>query len=332
MTSTDNNGGQFKRKKLKIDGWVILDKPLEMPSTKAVSIIRKYFNAAKAGHSGTLDPLATGILPIALGEATKTIPYVMDATKDYAFTVSWGAETTTDDREGALTKTHDSRPSKADVDGILSQFTGRIMQTPPIFSAIKKDGKRAYDMARKGEDVVLDARAVDIHRLECLDCTEDEASFLAVTGKGVYIRALGRDMARALGTAGHITKLRRLRVGPFSEEKSISLDFFEKMNNSADALEDHSLKKGALKVLHPVQVALDDIPAFAITEDDALRLRRGQKIALDAGIVIDGIAQNQVDLDADDVVMTALHKGHLVALVAVHQHTASPMRVFNLVL
>ncbi|MCE2516426.1 MAG: tRNA pseudouridine(55) synthase TruB [Alphaproteobacteria bacterium] len=316
MTRHDGSApGQFKRKKLKIDGWVILDKPLTVPSTKAVNIIRRCFGAAKAGHSGTLDPLATGILPIALGEATKTIPYVMDASKDYAFTVKWGEETTTDDREGEVTIRHDHRPSLDEVNAILDQFRGPISQVPPIYSAIKKDGKRAYDMARNNEEVQLDARQVEIHQLNCLSCDDHEASFQVTTGKGAYIRSLGRDMARALGTAGHIVQLRRLRVGPFSLDKSISLDFFEEIDNSADAF----------KALHPVMTALDDIPALAITEEDALRLRRGQKIELKAGMT-----SPKADPDADDVVMTAVHQGQLVALITVNGPTASPIRVFNL--
>ena len=307
--------GQLKRKKLKIDGWVILDKPLTVPSTKAVNIIRRSFSAAKAGHSGTLDPLATGILPIALGEATKTIPYVMDATKDYAFTVKWGEETTTDDREGDVTIRHDHRPDLDQVKAVLGQFTGRISQVPPIYSAIKKDGKRAYDMARNNEEVALDAREVEIHRLDCLSCDDNEARFQVTTGKGAYIRSLGRDMARALGTAGHIVQLRRLRVGPFSLDRSISLDFFEEIDDSAKAF----------KALHPVMTALDDIPALAITEEDAFRLRRGQKIALEAGL-----SPAKADPDADDVVMTAVLNGQLVALITVDGPTASPIRVFNL--
>jgi tRNA pseudouridine55 synthase len=311
MTAAEAPRQSGKRVKAKIDGWVILDKPLHAPSTKAVNIIRRCFNAAKAGHSGTLDPLASGILPIALGEATKTIPYVMDASKDYAFTIAWGVETTTDDREGEVTVTSTHRPSKAEIEAILEQFTGRISQVPPIYSAIKKDGKRSYDLARNNEDVTLDARDVDIHRLTCIDCDEDSARFEVTTGKGAYIRSLGRDMARALGSAGHISALRRLRVGPFSLEASISLDFFEKITNSADAFE----------ALHPVLTALDDIPALAITEDDATRLRRGQKIAVDP---------STSDSDADDVVMTALYQGQLVAMVQRRGGTASPIRVFNL--
>ena len=304
-------GSGQKRIKAKVNGWVILDKPLHTPSTKAVNIIRRAFNAAKAGHSGTLDPLASGILPIALGEATKTIPYVMDATKDYAFDITWGAETTTDDREGDETLTSDHRPDMAAINAIIPQFTGQISQVPPIYSAIKKDGKRSYDLARNNQEVELDARTVDIHHLVCLSSDDTKASFEVTTGKGAYIRSLGRDMARALGTRGHISALRRMRVGPFSLDASISLDFFEKIDNSADAFE----------ALHPVSTALDDIPALAITEDDATRLRRGQKIEVDASAQIS---------DADDVVMTAIYQGQLVAMVSLRHTTASPIRVFNL--
>ena len=307
---TASSSGQ-KRTWAKVNGWVILDKPLHTPSTKAVNIIRRAFNAAKAGHSGTLDPLASGILPIALGEATKTIPYVMDATKDYAFEVTWGAETTTDDREGEETLTSDHRPTMDEITSIIPQFTGRISQVPPIYSAIKKDGKRSYDLARNNQEVELDPREVDIHSLVCLANDTDKASFNVTTGKGAYIRSLGRDMARALGTRGHISSLRRLRVGPFSLDASISLDFFEKIDNSADAFE----------ALHPVTTALDDIPALAITEEDATRLRRGQKIEVDRSTIVS---------DADDVVMTAIYQGQLVAMVSLRHTTASPIRVFNL--
>ncbi len=307
---TASSSGQ-KRTRAKVNGWVILDKPLHTPSTKAVNIIRRAFNAAKAGHSGTLDPLASGILPIALGEATKTIPYVMDATKDYAFEVTWGAETTTDDREGEETLTSDYRPTMDKITAIIPNFTGRISQVPPIYSAIKKDGKRSYDLARNNQEVELDPREVDIHSLVCLANDDDKASFNVTTGKGAYIRSLGRDMARALGARGHISSLRRLRVGPFSLDASISLDFFEKIDNSADAFE----------ALHPVSTALDDIPALAITEEDATRLRRGQKIEVDRSTIVS---------DADDVVMTAIYQGQLVAMVSLRHTTASPIRVFNL--
>ncbi len=307
---------QNKIDRNKIDGWVILDKPLHVTSTKAVNMVRHCFNAAKAGHAGTLDPLASGILPIALGEATKTIPYVVDGTsKDYGFTVSWGAATDTDDREGAVIETHDHRPTEADINAILPQFTGLIDQVPPIYSAIKKDGRRAYDMARNNEQVTLSSRKIDILSLRCVAASQDEASFVAVTGKGAYIRSLGRDMARALGTVGHISDLRRLRVGLFSESQSIPLDFFEKIDNSADAF----------KALHPVSVALDDIPALTITEADASRLRRGQKIEADSGLVLPPPIEG-----SGDVVMAAYCQGHLVAMVSVCGGTVFPVRVFNL--
>ena len=306
---------QTKRIKNKVDGWVILDKPLEVTSTQAVGIIRRAFSAAKAGHSGTLDPLASGILPIALGEATKTIPFVMDATKDYDFTIAWGAETTTDDREGDITVTSDHRPDMDAINAIIPQFMGRIQQIPPAYSAVKLDGKRAYDLARQGEVVDIKPRDADIHALTCHDNSSAEARFSVTTGKGVYVRSLARDIARALGTAGHVKILRRCRVGPFSLDQSISLDFFREIEDSATAF----------TALHPVLTALDDIPALAISEEDASRLRRGQKIVIDpASVQID-----QHD-EADDVVMTALCDGQLVAIVTLRGHTASPSRVFNL--
>ena len=307
--------GQIKRPKHKINGWVILDKPLEVTSTQAVGAVRRAFSAAKAGHSGTLDPLASGILPIALGEATKTIPFVMDATKDYDFTIAWGAETTTDDREGDVTVTSDHRPDPADITAILPQFMGRIQQIPPAYSAIKLDGKRAYDLARQGEEVVIKPRDADIYALTCHDSNADEAHFSVTTGKGVYVRSLARDIARALGAAGHIKTLRRCRVGPFSLDQSITLDFFRGIEDSADAF----------KALHPVLTALDDIPAVAISEEDATRLRRGQKIVINP----DDLKIDQHD-EADDVVMTALCDGQLVAIITWRGHTASPSRVFNL--
>jgi tRNA pseudouridine55 synthase len=310
---------QKKHPMNKVNGWVILDKPLEVTSTKAVNIIRRTFRAIKAGHSGTLDPLATGILPIALGEATKTIPYVMDASKEYDFTITWGAETITDDREGQITTTSDHRPSRDDIAAVLPKFIGKIKQVPPTYSAIKLDGRRAYDLARNNEEVELKARDALVHALECHNHNEIEARFSVTTGKGVYVRSLARDLARALGTAGHIKTLRRCRVGPFSLDRSISLDFFEKIDNSAVAFE----------ALHPVLTALDDIPALAISKEDAIRLRRGQKIMIDEVQVNLGADTNQHD-EVDNVVMTALWDGQLVAIVSLSGQTASPSRVFNL--
>lgn len=300
--------GQKRPQKQHVHGWVILDKPEGVPSTKAVNIVRRAFNAAKAGHSGTLDPLASGILPIALGEATKTIPHVMDASKDYDFTIAWGAETETDDREGEVTITAESRPESDAIKQILPQFTGRITQTPPLYSAIKLDGRRAYDLARNNEIVDMPQREVDIHNLDLISNDTAAASFSATTGKGAYIRSLGRDMARQLGSAAHITHLRRKRVGPFGLDLSISLDFFENIADSADAFE----------ALHPVMTALADIPAFAIAEHDAERLRCGQKIA----------APSESHQGGD--VAVALHQDVPIAIVHIDKGEASPKRVFNL--
>ncbi len=296
---------QHRRPRRKINGWVILDKPVGVTSTSAVNRVRRAFEASKAGHAGTLDPLASGILPIALGEATKTIPFVMDATKDYEFTLKWGEETETDDQEGSVTRTSDHRPDKAEVEAVLPALTGRIMQVPPAYSAIKTDGRRAYDRARNNEVVELAPRPVDIHQLELIDHDEAEARLRATTGKGAYIRSLARDNGRAVGGAAHVVHLRRLRVGPFWEEKSISLDFFDDIDNSAEAFE----------ALHPVSTALDDIPAVAITDHDAERLRCGQKIAVSA---------------RDDVVAIGVNDGQLVAILRIEDGIASPQRVFNL--
>lgn len=314
MPSTANDVPRRARGKKAVHGWVILDKGLTIPSTKAVNIIRRAFNAAKAGHAGTLDPLATGILPIALGEATKTIPYVMDATKDYLFTVKWGEATNTDDREGEVIAVSDIRPGEEAIRAALPRFTGRIDQVPPRFSAIKKDGRRAYDLARADIEVELNPRKVDIHQLDMVEAMQDEASFRVTTGKGAYIRSLARDLARDLGTEGHVVALRRTRVGPFSEARSISLDFFEQIDNSADAFE----------ALHPVLTALADIPALAISENDAQRLRCGQKIA------VSDISMTETGPQGDDVTALALCDGALVAIIRVSGGTASPLRVFNL--
>jgi len=314
MPSTGNDAPPVRPARQAVHGWVILDKGLTIPSTKAVNIVRRAFNAAKAGHAGTLDPLATGILPIALGEATKTIPYVMDATKDYLFTIKWGEATSTDDREGEVIARSDFRPDAAAIRTALPRFTGRIDQVPPRYSAIKKDGRRAYDLARADVEVELSSRQVDIHRFELIEDGADEARFKVTTGKGAYIRALARDLAQELGTEGHVAMLRRTRVGPFSEEKSISLDFFEQIDNSADAFE----------ALHPVLTALADIPALAITENDAHRLRCGQKIA------VSGITMKETGPLADNVTALALADGALVAIIRILGGTASPLRVFNL--
>jgi len=300
----------------KVDGWLILDKPVGMTSTEAVARVKRLFGAAKAGHAGTLDPLASGCLPVALGEATKTVANVMDGRKLYRFTVRWGVETTTDDTEGAVAATSDRRPSPDEIRALLSEFTGDVLQVPPRFSAVKIAGERAYDLAREGAPVELVARVIAVHRLELIECPDpDHAVFLAECGKGAYVRALARDMGRRLGVYGHVVALRRLAVGPFGEMHMISLEKLEELSHKAGA------SGGALarEALYSVATALDGIPALAMTERDAARLRRGQAVILrgrDAP-VMSGPAY-------------AISGGVPVALGEVDKGAFNPRRVFNL--
>jgi len=260
-----------KKKGEPVTGWLVLDKPEGVTSTQAVGICRRVFNAQKAGHGGTLDPLASGILPIAFGEATKTVGYVMEADKDYVFTIVWGSSTTTQDREGAVTATSDVRPARNDIIEKLAAFVGEIDQVPPQYSAIKVNGERAYDLAREGETVELAARKVIVHEARLEDCpSPDEAIFFVRCGKGFYIRALVRDLAAALGAEGHVGALRRTRVGQFSADAAIQLSILEQMSDKA-ALDES---------LVPLETALDDIPALAITGEEASRLRQGREIVL----------------------------------------------------
>ncbi|MBR9825071.1 MAG: tRNA pseudouridine(55) synthase TruB [Alphaproteobacteria bacterium] len=260
-----------RRKGEDIHGWVILDKPLDMTSTQAVSAVRRLFNAKKAGHAGTLDPLATGILPIALGEATKTVPFAMESDKEYRFMVKWGERTDTLDAEGEVIATSDALPGEEAIKAALSRFTGEIEQIPPAYSAIKVDGERAYDLAREGETVELDARAVRIDALDLLGCpSADRAEFTMRCGKGAYVRSLARDIAHTLGTEGHIVELRRTRVGGFKAEESFTLDVLKEMAH----------KGAASEALLPVQTALDDIPALAVTDDETFQLKQGRSIVL----------------------------------------------------
>ncbi|MEL7543562.1 MAG: tRNA pseudouridine(55) synthase TruB [Pseudomonadota bacterium] len=303
-----------KKRGRPVSGWLILDKPLGITSTKAVGMTKRMFDAQKAGHAGTLDPLATGILPLALGEATKTVPFVMDGTKGYRFTVRWGACTTTDDTEGEIVETRDARPPRAEIEAALPAFMGDIRQIPPKFSAIRIDGERAYDLARDGEQFEIAARDVVVETLDLIDCPDtDTAVFEAVCGKGTYVRALARDIGETLGCLGHVTALRRTRVGPFSEDDSISLAKLEELSDKAA---DRAELDG---VLAPVESALDDIPALPISSDDAARLKRGQSVLLrgrDAPILKGPVY--------------ALSRGTLVALGEIHHGEMRPTRVFNL--
>ncbi len=257
-----------RSQRVEVNGWVILDKPVGMTSTHAVSRLKRIFNAKKAGHAGTLDPLASGLLPIAFGEATKTVPFVQDGEKAYRFTVRWGIETDTDDTEGRETQTSDQRPTIAQIEAALPHFTGTIMQVPPAFSAIKVNGERAYDMARDGEAVELAARPIIIHSLEIVSTSRDEAVFEAQCGKGTYVRAIARDLGRLLGCFGHVTYLRRTRVGPFTEPDSCQITDLEDAPGAAFSL------------MRPVEAGLLEVPCVVVDRDGAARLRRGQSLIL----------------------------------------------------
>lgn len=254
-----------------ISGWIAVDKPPGLTAAAVVARVKRALDAAKAGHGGTLDPLATGILPLALGEATKTVNFVMDGTKTYEFEVTWGAATDTDDRDGAVIRTSDVRPAAEAIRAALPAFTGIIQQIPPDYSAIKVDGRRAYDMARKKEALDLAARPVHVHSFLFLESPDpDHGLFRVDCGKGTYIRALVRDLSRTLGTEGHISVLRRTRCGVFTEKRAISLDKLEALGDKAADSE----------YLLPVGTVLDDIPALALTEEEARRMTLGQAIAL----------------------------------------------------
>jgi len=288
-----------------VDGWVALDKPVGLTSTQAVSRLKRIYNAQKAGHAGTLDPLASGILPVAFGEATKTVPFVQDGEKAYRFTVLWGVETDTDDSDGRAMRESAVRPERAAIEALLPQFVGEIMQTPPQFSAIKIAGERAYDIAREGELVDLKPRAVKIRSLTLIDASRDDATFVMECGKGAYVRALARDLGRILGCFGHVTALRRTRVGPFLEEDAYTLDEIEMQNMAAEAL-------------LSVEAGLAELPCVVVDRDTAARLRRGGSVILRGR-----------DAPHEGVVYAACG-GVPVAFGEIVQGALAPARVFNL--
>lgn len=290
----------------KIDGWVVLDKSAGMTSTQAVSRLRRLARAEKAGHAGTLDPLATGVLPIAFGEATKTVAYVQNAAKRYSFVVRWGEERATDDAEGEVVESSASRPGAADIAAVLPEFTGEIQQTPPRFSAIKLDGERAYALARAGLETDLKPRPVRIDGFELVECLDGErARFDVRCGKGAYVRALARDIGRRLGCLGHVTELRRTQVGPFAATAAFSLDMLAESWQEA----------GSSEHLLPVETALVDIPALALTGVQAERLRQGQTVRV---------------LRTADGTVCVTAAGRPVALAEVAAGEVRPVRVFNL--
>ena len=295
-----------KRKGKPINGWVILDKPLGRSSTWAVGEVRHITGAAKAGHGGTLDPLATGVLPIALGEATKTVSYIQDGSKIYRFTLRWGQATETDDSEGEVVETSSVRPAQAEIQAALGDFTGEISQAPPAYSAIKVDGKRAYALARDGKAPDMVPRIVRVDRFHWLASpTPDTAEFEVECGKGTYIRAMARDLARSLGTVGHVASMRRLAVGAMTEAQAISLERLGEVVHSA----------APDGYLHPVELALADIPALDLTEPQAQRLRAGQMVRVPT---------------ANPGAVCAMADGLPIALARVEDGEVRAVRVFNL--
>ena len=290
------------------------DKPYGMTSTQAMAKVRWIFNAEKAGHGGTLDPLASGLLPIALGEATKTVQWAMDGRKVYRFTAKWGEQRTTDDLEGDVAATSGARPSQTDIDSILEQFRGEIMQAPPAFSAIKIGGERAYDLARAGEAVDLAPRPVFVEELRLTGIPDaDHATFEVVCGKGTYIRAIARDMGRALGCLGHVTMLRRVAVGPFAEADMIPLEMLEDMRHKAPG---DIAKKG---VLRPIETVLDGIPALAVTDAEGQRLRQGQAVLL-----------RGASAPIAEAAVLVTWGGKPLGICSIEQGSLKPKRLFNL--
>jgi tRNA pseudouridine55 synthase len=305
-----------RRKGEAISGWICLDKPENLGSTQAVSRVRRAFGAQKAGHAGTLDPLADGILPIALGEATKTVPFLMEAEKTYRFTIAWGETTTTLDREGPVTAASTVRPTPAAVAAALTGLVGEIDQIPPDYSAIKVGGERAYDLAREGVVMDLAPRRVVIRRAELLAVLDaDHIEVEIDCGKGTYVRSLVRDLAQAVGAEAHVARLRRLRVGPFTEARAMGLENLEALCHRGKALE----------VLLPVETALDDIPALAVTDEDAFRLTQGRSVVL---------LPRQVETLAARLTasrtVSALSRDRLVALCEMRAGRLNPTRVFHL--
>lgn len=302
-----------------VNGWINLDKPEGLGSTQAVGKVRRLFDAQKVGHGGTLDPLATGILPIALGEATKTIPYCQDHIKIYSFAACWGEARNTDDAEGEVIATSAIRPTEAQIQALLPRFTGEISQIPPQFSAIKVDGERAYDLARDGEDFELKARTVYIETIEMIEFNPDLPRFRVICGKGTYMRSLVRDMAQALGTVGYIRDLRREAVGPLSQNTAISLEKLQELADSARLEE----------ALLPVETVLADIPALALSTQEAARLKNGQALTFIARPDIERLDKAGIDWKAGDTALAVL-QGTPVALVDVEGPNIHPVRVLNL--
>ncbi|HEY1454239.1 MAG TPA: tRNA pseudouridine(55) synthase TruB [Roseiarcus sp.] len=296
---------QKRSSRVEVDGWINLDKPTGVSSTQAVGRLKFLFNARKAGHAGTLDPLASGVLPVAFGEATKTVPIVQDGAKSYRFRVRWGEESATDDAEGEIVARSARRPAPAEIEALLPRFVGVILQTPPTFSAIRIGGARAYDLAREGESFAIEPRPINVYRLELISAEPDAAVLEADCGKGAYVRAIARDLGRALGCYGHVVELRRTRVGPFSADAGVALDRLP---------DDPELMARALL---PVRAGLAEIPLLAVDRDGAATLRRGQKLLLRGPAPVQGPAY--ADCFGTPIAFGVIEDGYFVS-----------SRVFNL--
>ncbi len=308
--------GRRGRKGRPINGWINVDKPVGITSAACVNSVRRAVDAAKLGHAGTLDPAASGVLPIALGEATKTMPFVVDTRKQYVFTVNWGEARDTDDDQGRVVETAERRPTEAEIKAALPKFVGEISQIPPAYSAIKVDGARAYTLARAGADVALAPRQVSISSFELLEIPDaDHARFAVESGKGAYMRALARDLALALGTCGHLSNLRRRAVGPFDETAAISLAKLEELGHSA----------AAFPTLLPIETALDGIPALALSVKEAAQLRHGQAVP-----VMRPQDRKQIEAVGDEGIVLAVEAATPVALARVDGIQIRPVRVLNL--
>jgi tRNA pseudouridine55 synthase len=307
--------GMGRRGGRPIHGWLIIDKPAGMTSATVIAIVRRLTGAAKAGHGGTLDPLATGVLPVALGEATKTVAYVMDGAKTYVFTVRWGEKRDTDDRDGATTAVSDVRPDADAIKAALPRFTGSIEQVPPDYSAVKVGGRRAYALARGDEALDLQPREGFIEDIALIDQPDaDHATFRVSSGKGVYMRSLARDIAAALGTLGHVSALRRLRVGPFDEDRALPLADAREMDGET-ILAQHLL---------PIGTALSGVPAVSLTEAEARRLQHGQAIAS-----LPVASRSHADGLRRDAVIYATAAGRPVALAQIKGSEIRPLRILN---
>ncbi len=323
---------KFRRKKGRpISGWLCIDKPEGMTSTAAVAFVKRVTQAQKVGHGGTLDPLATGVLPIAMGEATKTVAFVMDGEKQYRFTMRLGAATNTDDSEGEIIETSDARPNDGEIEAALSDYIGSIQQVPPSFAAVKVAGERAYDIARRGETVELEARTVEVRDLVIVERPDDDHIVLDLDPKiGTYVRAIARDLGRQLGCLGHVTALRRTKVGAFEAEHAVSPETLERL------IRDDAFPQ----VLRPLKDALSGLPSLALTEPQAERLRAGQSIRVAPHMVKGpslvngpGVATGsgvQGDSEDEDTTIRAMASGDVIALARLSGEELSPVRVFNL--